>query len=202
MEIVIASHNRGKIREYQELFQAAGINGLELLCLADFPGVGEPKESGATFKANAQLKADFALRATGKLSLADDSGLEVDYLGGAPGVHSARFAGEPKDDARNNQKLLALLRGVPKPRRRARFRCVICIALPWGEKRWFEGCCEGYIGFSPRGHHGFGYDPLFVVPRYRATMAELPPVVKNRISHRARAFRSAAGYLRKVISPT
>lgn len=200
MEIVIASHNRGKIHEYQELFQAAGMGGLKLLCLADFPGLGEPEELGATFEANAGLKADFALRATGKLSLADDSGLEVEYLGGAPGVHSARFAGEPKDDARNNQKLLALLASVPKPRRRARFRCIICVAVPSGEKRWFEGSCEGYIGFSPRGRHGFGYDPLFVVPSYRATMAELPPPVKNHISHRARAFRSAARYLKQILS--
>ncbi|MDK2889350.1 MAG: XTP/dITP diphosphohydrolase [Thermoanaerobacter sp.] len=185
MKLVLATRNPGKVRELSQLLSPLGY---EVLSLEHFPGVPEVVENGATFRDNAVKKATAVARHTGQLALADDSGLEVDYLGGAPGVHSARFAGEGHDDRANNEKLLRLLAGVPPEKRTARFRCVVAVATPEGKVFTTEGTCEGVIAEEPRGEGGFGYDPLFYVPSCGKTFAELDPEVKNRISHRGRAL--------------
>ena len=188
VKLLVATNNPGKVREYEELLTGLPFRvtypaqeGIDL----------EVEESGATFEENARLKALAFARASGLLTLADDSGLEVDALGGAPGVYSARYAGPGAGDADRYRKLLGELAAVPEGRRAARFRCVIALAWPDGTVRTVEGTCEGQIGFVPRGEHGFGYDPVFIVDgRGGQTMAELPPEVKNRISHRARAVEA------------
>ena len=167
----------------------------EVLTLEDFPYLPEVIEDGETFADNAVKKAVAVAEATGELSLADDSGLEVDFLGGKPGVYSARFAGEPCDDHENNKKLLELLQGVPDEDRTARFRCVIAVAHPRGEVRLAEGVCEGKIAFYPRGEGGFGYDPLFIPTGYDKTFAEISPEEKNSISHRGKALQKARSIL-------
>ncbi|MCL6635806.1 MAG: XTP/dITP diphosphatase [Peptococcaceae bacterium] len=185
MKLVLATRNPGKVRELNQLLSPLGY---EVVSLDQYPGVPVIIEDGATFKDNAVKKATTVARFTGQLALADDSGLEVDFLGGAPGVHSARFAGEGHDDRANNEKLLRLLAGVPPEKRAARFRCVVAVATPAGQVFTAEGTCEGVITDEPRGEGGFGYDPLFYVPAYGKTFAELDPAVKNRISHRGRAL--------------
>lgn len=188
MRIVVATGNRGKLTELQSML---GPLGVEVKSLADYPGLPEVVEDGATFADNAVKKAVAVAGATGEIALADDSGLEVDHLGGAPGVHSARFAGENKDDRANNEKLLALLEGVPGEKRTARFKCVVALAAPGGRIYTAEGACEGVIGTVPRGEGGFGYDPLFIVPELDMTFAELGLDIKNSISHRGKAFKKA-----------
>src|SRR5512136_877699 len=180
-KLLIATHNAGKVREYRALL--AGLP-LEVTYL-DAEGIGlEVDETGATFAENAVQKAQAYAAASGLWTWADDSGLEVDALGGAPGVRSARFAGPGASDADRYQKLLDALAGVPQGQRTARFRCVVALARPDGAVRTAEGRCEGRIGLAPRGEHGFGYDPVFVVDGFGGqTMAELVPEVKNRISH-------------------
>lgn len=188
MELVLATRNPGKVRELSQMLAPLGY---EVVSLDRYPGVPEIVEDGATFKDNAVKKAATVARHTGRLALADDSGLEVDYLGGAPGVYSARFAGEGHNDRANNEKLLNLLSGVPAEKRSARFRCVVAVATPDGRVFTAEGTCEGVITTEPRGEGGFGYDPLFLVPEYGKTFGELEPAVKNRISHRGRALALA-----------
>jgi len=188
VKLLVATNNRGKVREYEELLAA-------LPCEVAFPaqeGIAlEVEESGATFEENARLKALAYARASGLPTLADDSGLEVDALGGAPGVRSARYAGPGASDSGRCQKLLDALASVPEGQRTARFRCVVALAWPDGTVRTAEGRCEGQIGWAPRGEHGFGYDPVFIVGGFCGqTMAELVPEVKNRISHRARAVQA------------
>jgi len=192
LKLVLASRNKGKLKELQSLLAGKGV---EVLCLDDFQGIPEIRETGTSFRENAVIKAKEASRLTGNLCLADDSGLEVDFLDGAPGVYSSRFAGMEKDDAANNRKLLKLLEGIPAERRTARFRCVIAIASPEGRVETVEGICEGIIGTQPKGTNGFGYDPLFIVAGQGYTMAELAPEVKNRISHRAKALKLAVPLL-------
>jgi XTP/dITP diphosphohydrolase len=187
MTLVIATRNAHKVREMGQILG----DGVCLRWLEDFPGVPEIPEEGETFEANATRKAVAVARALGLPALADDSGLEVDALGGAPGVRSARFSAEGATAAENNAKLLRLMEGVPQERRTARFRCVIAVALPGGAVRTAEGACEGRIAEAPRGTGGFGYDPLFVPEGYGETFAELGAEVKNRISHRGRALRAA-----------
>ena len=190
--LVLATRNRKKLAELEQLLEGTGI---EILGLDEFPQIPEVHEDGKTFAENAVKKARTVAEATGIVALADDSGLEVDALGGKPGVYSARFAGEHGDDAANNAKLLELMRNVPEGQRKARFRCVVAIAVPGGEVHLVEGACEGHIGYEPKGDYGFGYDPLFVVEEFGKTMAELPPEVKNRISHRGRALERARAIL-------
>ncbi|MBI4279479.1 MAG: non-canonical purine NTP pyrophosphatase, partial [Armatimonadetes bacterium] len=144
-------------------------------------------------------KATAAARCTGSLALADDSGLEVDALGGAPGVHSSRFLGEQATDPERCARILELLRDVPEARRTARFRAVVAVASPAGEVRTFPGVVEGRIAYQARGRHGFGYDPIFLVPDLGRTMGEIEPEAKNRISHRARAMAAARAYLAGVL---
>jgi XTP/dITP diphosphohydrolase len=196
--LVMASRNPGKIREFQEILRDSGV---VLLSLTDFPHLPEIPEEGATFAENAAAKAQAVARLTGHPALADDSGLAVDALGGAPGVFSARYAldrtsPEPPTDADNWGKLLEELQKVPWEERGARFVCEIALALPDGRLFRARGECAGRIAREPRGERGFGYDPVFWVPEYQATMAQLGPAVKNRISHRARALAAFKQLLR------
>jgi XTP/dITP diphosphohydrolase len=187
-KLLIATRNPGKAREYREIL--AGLP-LEVTYL-DIEGITlDVEETGATLAENAVLKARAYANASGLLTWADDSGLEVDSLGGGPGVHSARYAGPEASDADRRRKLLSALAGVPWRDRTARFRCVIALAAPTGEARLAEGICEGVIAFGPAGENGFGYDPVFYLPHLGATMAQLPSEEKNRISHRGLAALAA-----------
>jgi XTP/dITP diphosphohydrolase len=186
VRLVVASQNHGKLAELAAL--AAGLP-LELVPIDQLRGGWSIDEPGQTFEENAAHKARAAAEACGLVALADDSGLEVDALSGAPGVRSARFAGLPRSDERNNAKLLAALAEVPLERRSARFRCVLALAHPDGAVQLARGSCVGRIALLPRGSGGFGYDPLFVVDGAEGrTMAELASNEKNRFSHRARAL--------------
>ncbi|MBC2722635.1 XTP/dITP diphosphatase [Desulfosporosinus sp.] len=195
MKIILATQNQGKIRELQDLL---GEEDIEVLSLKDIEDWEDVEENGKTFADNAALKARAAVEKTGLIALADDSGLEVDALDGAPGVYSARFAGEPKNDHRNNDKLLELLETVPDDQRQARFRCALVVATPEGKEFLTEGTVEGQILTERRGTDGFGYDPLFFVPEYARTMAELTLAEKNKLSHRAQAFRKAIPILQAL----
>ncbi|MHB8684677.1 MAG: RdgB/HAM1 family non-canonical purine NTP pyrophosphatase [Dehalococcoidia bacterium] len=198
--LVIGTNNPGKLREFRELLEGCGF---ELVTPRDLGVPFDPEETGSTFEENATLKAVAAMRATGCVALADDSGLEVDALGGRPGIFSARYAGAGRTDAALSDEdrvrlVLDEMRGVAEDRRGARFRCVIAIATPDGEVRTVDGVFEGRIGDAPRGEHGFGYDPIFVVPELGMTSAELPPAEKNAMSHRGQAARKARELLRQM----
>ena len=197
MQILLATNNKGKVKELAELLKDEPV---QILSLADKPEIKDIEENGKTFAENALVKARTACKLAKMITLADDSGLEVDALDGAPGVYSARYAGEPKNDQRNNEKLLADLQNTAEPHRTARFRCCLAIVTPEGEEALTEGTVEGKILFEPRGSGGFGYDPLFYLPAYGKTMAELEIEEKNKISHRAQAFRKAVPILKKLIS--
>ncbi|NLY53319.1 MAG: XTP/dITP diphosphatase [Firmicutes bacterium] len=196
-QIIIASRNQGKIEEFKELLTPLGITVLSLLDLADPPDI---VEAGETFYENAKLKAEAVCAATGLPTLADDSGLVVHYLGGAPGVHSARFAYPEEGDAANNAKLLAVLQGVPAYKRQAHFVSVLAWARPQQATRFTTGRCFGRILDAPRGEHGFGYDPLFYIPELQQTMAEIDIRVKNQVSHRAKAMQHMLVLLREEYS--
>ena len=191
-EILVATQNRGKIREIRQ--DLAGL-GFRIYGLTDFSDVPKIEEDGATFLDNALKKARFYSKYFGKLTIADDSGLEVDGLKGQPGVHSSRYAGESASDKENNRKLLGEMDGIPSSKRGARFRCVMAIVSTDGKEGVTEGVCKGRIGFKAVGKKGFGYDPLFILPWYGRTMAQLSVKEKNRISHRGKALRK----LRKMI---
>jgi XTP/dITP diphosphohydrolase len=187
---VMATRNPGKIRELQAILRGTGV---ALLSLADFPHLPDIPEEGATFAENAAVKARAVARLTGHAALADDSGLMVDALKGAPGVFSARYAQDrtapaPPTDADNWRKLLEAMQGVPWLERGARFVCELALATPDGRLLTARGECKGVIALEPQGETGFGYDPVFWVPEYGATMAQLGPEIKNRISHRAKAL--------------
>lgn len=167
----------------------------ELMLLADVPGATLPEETGATYDENALIKARAAMRATGATALADDSGIEVDALGGGPGLHSARWGGSELDDAGRNALLLERLRGLPAERRTARYRCVIAVVEPGGRERVVEGTVTGQIMEAPRGTGGFGYDPLFFYPPFGRTFGEVSAEVKHRVSHRGVAARAARALL-------
>lgn len=196
-KIVMATRNKGKIKELEQLLADSKV---QVLSLGDFPEIGPIEETGLTFQENARLKATIVAKATGLIALADDSGLEVDALDGAPGVYSARYAGEEGNDAANNAKLLQALAYVPAKQRTARFRSVIAIAKPNGECYFAEGTCEGSIGFELKGSNGFGYDPLFIVQGDGRTLAEYSLEEKNQISHRGKAFRKAKEILQQILS--
>lgn len=187
MQVVLATANPGKLRELQALLADTGI---EVLSQAQF-GIAPVPETGRTFVDNALLKARHAAAHTGLPAIADDSGLEVDVLGGQPGVLSARYAGEIADDAANNARLLAELRGVPERERTARYRCVLAWVRDAADVDPLicEGVWEGRIAEQPVGEHGFGYDPLFLVGELTITAAQLSPELKNSLSHRGQALR-------------
>ena len=199
--LVLATTNPGKVREFRALLGALPVRLVRL----DEVGLAQGPETGATFAENAVQKARHAAAGSGLVALADDSGLEVDGLGGAPGVWSARYAGEPADEEANRRRLIRELAAVPVERRTARFRCAVAIARPGagggGEPEILalvEGACEGVVLTEPRGAQGFGYDPLFLLPERGLTLAELPPEEKNTLSHRARAVERALPALRAL----
>ncbi len=187
MRLVVASMNPDKLVELRELIDLPGI---ELVSLRDVPGAASPAETGGTLVDNARIKARAAARRAGLPAIADDTGLEVDGLGGRPGVHAARFAGPDATYERNVAKLLASLAGQSPERRGARFRTVCVACLPDGREAVGEGVLEGRIAERPRGTGGFGYDCVFELPGHGVTLAELPPAEKNALSHRARAVRN------------
>ncbi|HHX74420.1 MAG TPA: XTP/dITP diphosphatase [Firmicutes bacterium] len=195
MKLVLATLNPGKVAELKTLLADLP---LTLIPLAAYPGFTPPEETGRTLAENAALKAEAVARFTGLWALADDSGLEVDALGGRPGVYSARYAGEDADDKKNNAKLLTELAKVAAAKRTARFRAVIALAHPGRPTRFAEGVCEGIIAMEPRGESGFGYDPLFYYPPAGRTFGEMLPAEKNKISHRAQALQAARELLRQL----
>lgn len=201
LTIVLATSNTGKTRELRALLSDLPIQFVSVSeVLGETPSI---VEDGATFEANALIKARWVSRATGSLALADDSGLEVAALGGRPGVRSARFAHERATDAENNAALLRELEDVEESERGARFRCVLALVSPWqaSDVQVTEGSCEGSIARAPRGNGGFGYDPLFVVAGQAGrSMAELSDDEKNSVSHRARAVQSLRGVLLKLLN--
>ncbi len=185
--VLLATRSAGKLREIR-----AWVEGTPLVWhgLEEFPHVAEPEETGRTFAENARLKALYYAEHSGMSTLADDSGLEVDGLGGEPGVHSAYFAGRPRDDAANNHKLVRLIAHVPSADRTARYQCVMAFVHGGSVVLETHGAVEGVIIETPRGREGFGYDPHFWLPDRGRTMAELSPDEKNAISHRGRALRA------------
>ncbi len=198
MKLVLASANRKKVIELRTLLEPLGV---ELIGLDQFPHLPPVEETGDTFAANAAIKAIAAATGTGLWALADDSGLQVDALNGRPGVYSARYAGPGCTDADNNEKLLGELANVPDEQRGAGFVCHLAIADPTGAIRLsVDGRCRGRIISQRRGTHGFGYDPLFLVPEYHRTFAELSLTVKSQLSHRARAFAALTPKLRALIA--
>ena len=190
--LVVASLNRAKVRE---LIALLGELPYIIVPLADLPGATLPEETADTYAGNALLKAQAGARLHGDVVLGDDSGLEVDALGGAPGLHSARFGGPGLDDAGRTALLLERLRGVPRERRTARFRCVIALVGLGGPTRTVEGMVEGLIADAPRGSGGFGYDPVFFHPGFGRTFGELDEAEKSRVSHRALAAQAARALL-------
>ena len=190
--LLVATGNPGKVVELAELLRGAPFT---LVSLRDLGLPTEIEEPADTFEGNAVIKAETYARMSGLLTLADDSGLEVDALDGAPGVHSRRFAGDDASDDDRTALVLARLDGVPWERRTARYRCVLALAAPNEPTVTCEGACSGIIEYGPRGDGGFGYDPVFYLPDYGRTVAELSLEEKNRVSHRARAAREAAAVL-------
>jgi XTP/dITP diphosphohydrolase len=196
VRLLVATRNPGKLREYEELLAGLPVE----LTYLESEGIAEDvEETGSSFAENAVLKARRYALISGLLTLADDSGLEVDALGGEPGVHSARYAGPGATDEDRYRLLLDKMRDVPEGERGARFRCVIAVAEPEGETYTVDGVCEGVIAYSPEGEFGFGYDPVFYMPERGRTMAQLPPEEKNLVSHRARAAQAIRPVLEGLI---
>jgi len=206
MNLVVATQNKKKLEEIKEILK--GLN-LKILSLTDYPKAPRIIENGRTFRENAIKKAVKIAKFTGKLTLGEDSVLCVDALGGKPGVYSSRFAGKDKSDRKNNFKLLKLLEGLPLSKRRAHYYCAVALAIGsqttvfWpvaladkdGLVGVAEGKCSGFIGFTSKGNFGFGYDPLFVIPKYKKTFAQLGACIKHKMSHRFRALQKAKAIL-------
>jgi len=196
-KLLVATHNQGKVAEFSKLLKGLDV---EWLSLEDAGVTVEVEETGTTFRENAELKAKTYAREAGLLTLADDSGLEVDALNGRPGVHTSRFGGEDLDSAGRYRLLLERLQRVPWERRGARFRCVVALATPeGGVLETAEGAIEGRIALAPAGDGGFGYDPVFYIEEQGKTMAQLSADIKNRLSHRARAVTAIKPLLRRVL---
>lgn len=197
-ELIVASRNKGKVGEIKELLADLSF---KVTSLSDYPHIPEIVEDGKTYHANALKKACEAALATGKMAMSDDSGIEVKALGNAPGIYSARFAGEGASEKARNKKLFAMLKGVPFARRQARYRCVIALVNAKGRPLGIvQGTCSGYITTREIGSNGFGFDPLFLLKRYNKTFGQLPPQLKAKISHRARALKKFRVLLKKVIA--
>lgn len=194
--LVVATHNRKKGGEMLTILSER-LPGLQLLTLADFPAAPEPEETGSTYRDNAGIKARSAADFTGLPSLADDAGLEIDWLEGAPGLYSKRFGGEEMSFPDKMARVLELLQGVPEEQRGARFRCVIAFARPDSSAmEFFEATCEGRIAHAPSGTGGFGYDPIFFLPDRGCTVADLTAEQKHLISHRGKVLRAFADWMR------
>ncbi len=194
MKLIVATHNPGKVREIATILAALPV---ECQSLDDLGISQDIEETGDTYEANALLKATFATSITQLPALGDDSGLEVEALGGRPGLHSARYASSAQE---RRAKLLDELKDVPWEKRAARFRCLVALTAPGREPQVVEGTCEGLIAFEPKGLGGFGYDPLFYLPKLGCTMAELSDDVKNRVSHRGRAILKAKEILQEWLA--
>lgn len=198
MKIVIASRNVKKTEELRRILEGVEIN---LLSINDFPELEEVEEDGVTFEENALKKARYVCQKTGLPAISDDSGLEVEALGGKPGVRSARYAGERATDEDNIKKLLKDLEGVPLEKRNARFVCCIALVFPNGQEYIFWGYVKGTITESPRGNYGFGYDPVFIPEGFQKTFAEMEPYEKDKISHRREALNKLKDFLLKFKTP-
>jgi XTP/dITP diphosphohydrolase len=192
MKIVLATRNPHKIREITAILGDLKVEWVPYSALPDAPAL---REEGSSLRENAAAKAATGAASSGLVALAEDSALEVDALGGAPGLHSSRFLGEGATEADRIQEILRQLRTYPWHGRTARFRCVVAVARPGGGTEFAEGICDGYIAWEPRGTAGFGYDPIFYVPEYGKTFGEIDPVLKNRISHRAKALAASRAIL-------
>lgn len=196
MELIVATRNKKKLQEIRDILKGTGV---KLLSLSDFTKTPRIIENGRTFRANAAKKAITIARFSGKLTLGEDSGLCIDALGGRPGVYSSRFSGKNKSDAQNNLKVLRLLKDTPLKKRKAHYVCAIALADASGLVGIVEGTCNGLIGLDLRGDTGFGYDPLFVIPRYNRTFAELGPRIKHKMSHRYHALKKVRKLIQKYI---
>jgi XTP/dITP diphosphohydrolase len=195
MDLVLATRNIHKAKEIRAYLDDLGYR---ILTLEDFPSIPEITEDGESYEENAMKKAVAVSESTGKMALADDTGLEVDTLQGQPGLFSARFAGEGVSYADNRKKLLSLMKDIPPSRRTARFRCIMVLAMPGGETRTVEGVVEGSITLEEQGEEGFGYDPVFYLPELGKTMAQLTMAEKNRVSHRGIALEQIREILKKI----
>lgn len=195
-KLLLATHNRHKVKELQDMLRDLKV---EVISLEDIPPLPLVEEDGLTFKENAIKKAVLTARASGFISLADDSGLVVDALAGQPGVYSARFAGPEASDQENNAKLLQLMKDIPDHQRTARFTCVMAVSDPQGKVETVAAHCEGSITREPSGNQGFGYDPLFIPEGYGISFAQLSPDEKNRISHRGKALQAARPILKRIL---
>jgi len=196
MKLVVATKNKKKLEEIREILKGSN---LKIASLADFSQTPRIIENGKTFKENAIKKATKTARFTDGLTLGEDSGLEVQALGGKPGIYSSRFSGKDKNDSKNNLKLLKLLDGLPIRKRKARYTSAVALADKDGLIGVVEGRCSGVIGFELKGNFGFGYDPLFVIPKYKKTFAQLGPRIKHKMSHRFRALEKARKIILKYI---
>lgn len=201
MKILIATGNPHKFNELHAILPRKTKTGeaIEYVSLTDAHIASLPPETGSTLTENAELKAVYAAQKSGLPSISDDTGLEVEFLNGAPGVYTARYAGEYADADDNNRKLLAALDGLFLGKRGAKFRTIACLATPQGKVISFEGALDGFIGFGYRGENGFGYDPIFIVAGGRKTLAELTDAEKNAVSHRANAFNQLAEHLKVLV---
>ena len=197
LEIVLATRNEDKIKEIKKILDSLPV---KFISLKEFLHLPKINEDGKTLKENAVKKARLVAQWTGKIALADDSGLEVEVLKGAPGVYSSRFAGEGCTYTDNNRKLLKLMKGLPEKERNALFCCVIALASPTGKVKTVEGKIKGKISRRILGKYGFGYDPVFLVPRYGKTFAQLGPKIKNKISHRAKALRKVKKLISELVN--
>ncbi len=194
-ELLLATRNRKKKLELQEILHELDLN---IITLEEIPSLAEVEEDGNSFAENAIKKAVLTAKASGKICLADDSGLVVDALGGQPGIYSARFAGESASDEENNQKLLKLMEMIEEDKRTARFVCIIALSDAQGNVETVEGRCEGRIALAPMGKGGFGYDPLFIPQGYTQSFAELASATKNLISHRGKALEQARPLIERL----
>jgi len=193
LEILIATNNAGKIKEIKDMLVDSNIN---ILTIDDFPHLPKIKEDGKTFQENALKKACKISQYTGKICLADDSGLEIDYLKGEPGICSSRWGNTDKDRI---NKVLNLLKNVPENKRSAKYICVLVLAFPDGRTYIVKEECPGNISLTPRGKYGFGYDPIFLIPEYNQTFAELGQKIKNKISHRGKALKKMIEVINKFV---
>ena len=193
LEILIATNNLGKVREIKDILDGRQI---KILTMKDFPHLPKIEEDGKTYQENAFKKARKISEYTGKICLADDSGLEIDYLKGKPGIYSSRWGNSDKERIK---KVLKLLENVPINKRNAKFVCVVVLVFTDGKTYMVKEECNGIIGFQPKGEHGFGYDPIFLVPEYEKTFAELGDKIKNRISHRGKAMRRMIDIINNLV---
>lgn len=195
-QLVVATRNRKKLVEIKEILKGLDV---KLLSLDSYKAAPQVREDGRSFQENAVKKAKKLARFTGKLCLGEDSGLCVDALGGAPGIYSARFSGRDKSDLKNNLKLLVMLKGLPLAERKAHYSCAVALADKKGLVGVVEGSCSGLIAFEPKGSAGFGYDPLFYIPKYKKTFAQLGEKIKHTMSHRYHALKKAKPLIKRYV---